>query len=42
MSDAQLLALLTAVLLIDKSISSDDQVRQAAMFARVILKETAQ
>lgn len=42
MNDAQLLAVLTAILLVGKSLTSDDQVRQAVTFARVIVKETAQ
>lgn len=42
MSDQQLLAVLTALLLIGKNLSGDDQVKQALTFARVILKESQQ
>lgn len=40
MSNQQLLAVLTAVLLIGKSVTSDEQIAQAAAFAKVIMEKT--
>jgi len=40
MSEKQLLALIVAILLQGQNLNSDDQVKQAVNFARVIMKET--
>lgn len=40
MSDQQLLAVLTAVLLVGKSVTSDEQIAQSIAFAKVIMEKT--